>query len=515
LDSRKYKLTDGDCTVSVVRHGAGVGALARFRKPDYKRSSFTLPRDFGALGFNRSFEQDRLLLAPQQREQTIKATDPEKLKNVKQPLPGLKLGSVAFQQLAKYNLLASVTFTYPMDSNGVPPLQSFLLPLWAQAGPPEIRGETDPSGDHLMLSWSDPETEYHLGLPCENAVPVVLQVSDRQGNQNLNERIAEALKFDNHERSERLAAGKPDERLPRQIEMFDLGMSKAQVMSLIPAGKTVLKRDMPDGIVITLAGEPAPNEAHVPRQIFVRFGEGDKVTEIRARYEPGPAAKNSWAKDIVTDWNKRAGAALMLPAPWKELWGGEKVSKTRADEYFWKDDHTLATLQTDGSGAELRVRDCPADQPNGIPMAPLEYLSRGPDGIALDTPRDQIVSHWTGSKPGSTPDGGLLLMPASGPYDAILVYFDDKGKAARIVARHKATAGKKRTSPQDWAQGVQEVWGGSLPSLGWWRRQELTAKDVLQALGWHDDRTQIRAFWLEDGKGATALYTEWMHVPIP
>jgi hypothetical protein len=513
LESRKYKLMDGESTVTIVRHGAGLGALARFQKPDYKHANFALGRNFGTVSFERSFEQNRLRLTPQLRDPPLTTTDSEKLKNVKQPLPGLKLAAAGIQQFLNYNLLSSVTFTYPTDSSGVPPLQTFLLPLWSQSGPPELHGETDAAGGHLGLSWTDKNTEYRLQLPYENGVSIELLVSDRQGDQNLNDRIAEVVKFDNHERSERLAAGKPNERLPRQIEMFELGMTKAQVMSLIPGGKTALKREISGGIVVTLAGEPGPSETHVPRQLFVRFGEGDKVVELRARYEAGPAAKAStWMRDLLAAWSKRAGAAMPFPATWAQLWGGEKVSKSRAAEYFWEDDRTLATLQSDAAGVELRIRDCPPDQPGGIPLPPLEYLSRGPDNVLLDMPRDQIVSRAT-TKPESTPDGALLLRPASGPYDAIVVYFD-KGKADRIVARHGATD-KKRTTKQEWGQAVLEAWGGGLASLGWWRRQELTNRDVLQALGWHDDRTQIRTFWQEDNKGAVALYTEWKHVPIP
>ena len=53
-----------DCNVLVVGHGAGVGGIVHCKSAVKTQSSPVLSRDFGAVHFDRSFEQNRLRLAP-------------------------------------------------------------------------------------------------------------------------------------------------------------------------------------------------------------------------------------------------------------------------------------------------------------------------------------------------------------------------------------------------------------------------------------------------------------------
>jgi len=54
-----------------------------------------------------------------------------------------------------------------------------------------------------------------------------------------------------------------------------------------------------------------------------------------------------------------------------------------------------------------------------------------------------------------------------------------------------------------------QVWGRELRNLGWPRRQDLTDEQVLQSLGFDDDRTRIRIFWQEADDGPGRVFMEW------
>ena len=116
---------------------------------------------------------------------------------------------------------------------------------------------------------------------------------------------------------------------------------------------------------------------------------------------------------------------------------------------------------------------------------------------------------WGIAKPVVTEDGALVIRPPQGsPFDAFLIWFDNN-QAARIVARHVPMSANL-SSPAQWAQALTEAWGRELATLGWPRRQDVAANDIVQSLSWHDDRTRMRIFWQEsDTPGPPRVFTEW------
>ena len=50
-------------------------------------------------------------------------------------------------------------------------------------------------------------------------------------------------------------------------------------------------------------------------------------------------------------------------------------------------------------------------------------------------------------------------------------------------------------------------------SFGWPRQQQLVGNDMLQALGFHDERTRLRIFWQENDDGSVKVFTEWKELP--
>jgi hypothetical protein len=513
LERRIYTSPEGGCSVMLVRHGAGLGALVHLRKGSAAKERATLSRDFGALNLERSFEQNRLLIAPQQRGEAVNTEDQARLAAIENPFPTLKLSKAGVERQPNTNLTLAFAMAFVTGSAGAPPLHSFVLPLWVKYGPPEFHGVHDQTGDHLLLSWKDSRTEYDLRLPYENAEPVQFEVraiGSTTAEETVDKRMTRALAFDRKERDDRLAAKKPARRLPRQLESLELGMAKGRALELLPAGRANPKRDMPDGITVTLTDEGSKNEARVARQFFVRFGADEKVVEVRARYEAGPASRNTnnWMKTLRESLSKSGGAPQEIHADWAGLWDDSKAVRRRIKEYYWIDDLTLATLQTDDFGAELRIRDCPPEYPLGIPLPPLAYLKRGPEPLVLSQTLQEVTQAWGVVQQEKSADGGLVLRPPSGSqYNVILVYFDQVG-VSRIVAQHAAGRAKRGTQAE-WQQAIVEAWNRDPGSLGWYRRQEFSPNDLLQGMGWNDDRTRLRIFWAESSDGSIHAFTEW------
>jgi hypothetical protein len=120
--------------------------------------------------------------------------------------------------------------------------------------------------------------------------------------------------------------------------------------------------------------------------------------------------------------------------------------------------------------------------------------------------RQELLQKWNIEKPEVAGDGALLLRPASGPYDALLVWFD-KDKVARVVARQRQEG--EKGNPSQWSKAVSEVWTQEGAGYGWPRRMDVAAHNEVQGLGWHDDEKQIHVFWREDADGAAHVYREW------
>jgi len=509
----QYVIGNSICDVATVTHGAGLGAIVHFSSSASAPVKAALPRDFGAIHLDRSFEQNRLKVTPGKRNEALLVQQPAALAQIANPIKSMKPALALVRMESGHDLVTALTISYITDASGPPPFHEVVLPIWAKLGPCLLQGETDANGGHLSLVWQDPQTRYVLALPYESGQQVVLQIADRQGPEQIAARKSTAAGLDRKELDERLKARKPLLRIPRQLEQIELGAERAQVLRALPTGRAVLKRDIPGGVMVTFGGDPSRTDAYVARQLFVRFDSAGRVAEVRVRYADGPAGHgNSWMAEILRNIKKECGASLDAESPWSKLWHDLAGGRQKAVRHYWRDDLTLLTYQRDQSGVELTLRESPPDATGAAGLPALVYLPRGPEQCVLGEERSKFMQQFGSAKPGTTEDGALLVrLPAGAPYDILLAWFD-KDRVVRVIARHSSTNGSK-ADPAQWGQMLSEMWGKDLRTLGWPRRQDSTPNEILQNMGWHDDRTRVRIFWQESDSGAIHLYSEWQELP--
>ncbi|TMQ32584.1 MAG: hypothetical protein E6K70_17775 [Planctomycetota bacterium] len=511
LYSRVYRLGDWQCDATIISHGAGAGALVHFGKGELPAAA-PLARDLGALKLDRSFERNRLVAAPEQRKDTVTTGNSKLLAGMHNPLPALKPTQAAFGRVADHNLTSWIALEYNPEE-ALPALHKILLPLWGRTGTPRFEGKMDEHGGHLECAWQDAQTRYAVWLPYEATQPVRFEASDIQPADRIGKREGSVGESDREERKARLQAGKPILRVPRQLEQVELGMTRAQILELLPGGRSVVKSDIPDGLSVTFAGEASREDKYITRQLLVRFDRNGRATEIRARYVAGPGAGqgNAWTNLLLNTVRKTAGAPLEMASSWSSVWADAPGRKVVAQAYRWQDDATLAMFQRDAGGAELCLRDCPPDYEDGVPLPAFECLPRGAGAVVLGMKSQQLVQELNNVKPDTTADGAWIIRPdASSPYDVLLVWFD-KDQVTRIVARH--TPVTRNSGSTSWGQIITEAWTRDVRSFGWPRQQQLVGNDMLQALGFHDERTRVRIFWQENDDGSVKVFTEWKELP--
>jgi hypothetical protein len=334
-------------------------------------------------------------------------------------------------------------------------------------------------------------------------------------------RAAAAAEYDAAERKARLEGKKPLVRIPRRLEVgwsdpplfVQLAMTREQVLATLARGKAVLKQERPDFVTALFTGEPPKTAARAPRQVFVRFGPDQRAAEIRVRYSAGPAAAGSgrWITDLLTGLVKSCGAALESPGSWTAAWSDQPARKPAPTLARWQDDVSLLTVQRDGTTVETILRDCPLDQPAGVPLPSFVYLPRGPEGVALGETRVELLDRLKIDKPRTLADGGVTIPPPrGGTYDALLVWFDND-RVARIVARHAPPAAASRPSPSASDQ-IMQAWARSMRLVGWPTRQDAGPDGALVSLGWQDDYTRVRCFAQESDDGPPRVFTEWKEI---
>jgi hypothetical protein len=504
LIRRTYRLGDLACEVAVVPHGHAIGALVRLADDRAPPPPGSLPRDFGAAHLDRSFEQNRLRLAPEHHGDVVRAERATALAAVAHPLQGVPLTQAVLERDGEYDVASRLLFRFATDPAGRAALHQTALGLWAAGGPARVRGVEDGDGGYLAFVWEDGATRWTLRLPHSPGRAMELEAADRRGPDAAASRAAAARDFDRAERAARTKAGKPLARLPRHLDSEDveLGMTRAEVLQGLPQGQSVLRHNFADGLWVVVTGEAERNTAFTPRQLFVRFGPDGRAVELRTRYGEGSGGGN-WVQAVVNDLKRRCGAAAEVPGP--SAWADLPPRAAPAAVSRWQDDVTLITCRRDAWGVEVTLRAAPPeDGPD--PLPPLVYLPRGPGDVSLGDAREEVMKR-AGDRP-PLPDGALVLAPASPVrYDTLLVWFDGD-RVARVVARH-VQAGPAKPTPAQMAQQLTEAWGREARALGWPRRQDFAGDKVLQGLGWHDDRTRVRMFWQESQNGPPRLYTEW------
>src|SRR5262249_57864049 len=101
-------------------------------------------------------------------------------------------------------------------------------------------------------------------------------------------------------------------RLPRHVDHFWLGMTRAEMDRALPTAK---KREMPGGFAYTLPGDADPTSVCVVRELFARLGADGKAIEVRARYTEGPAGQGKGLSQLLASMKAKGGAPEVPPPP--------------------------------------------------------------------------------------------------------------------------------------------------------------------------------------------------------
>jgi hypothetical protein len=518
---RQYTFNDWACEVAVVPRGYVLGAIARFSSSRSNSNPVSLKRDFGVVSLDRSFTQDRLRIAPEQIGEAVRTSRAKALAEVANPLAPLPAAAAELRRVPGLDLVEDFVLYYGGEENSATLFQA-ALPLWSAWGPSRFDAFDDATGGHLALIWEDDVTRYTLRVPHVSGQPFAFEGRDRRGPDSFAARAAAASTLDRTERRARIEAHKPQSRIPRRLDIgwpsapgsVQLGASREKILQSLPRGQSILKLTAPGLLNVVFTGEAPRTATHLTRQVVIRFGPDERVTEIRVRTFDGPASISTarWTQEQYANLMRTAGAALESPGPSASLWSDLSAGKTSPILARWQDDISSLTFQRDGMGTETILRDCPLDQETGLQLGPLALLPRGPEGLALGEERDSLLRRFKIETPKTLPDGGVILPPVKGSaYDALLVWFE-KDRLVRIVARQAPLTGGRGPTP---SEQVTQSWARSIRSLGWPSRQDASAEGGLQGLGWHDDQTRIRIFWQESDEGPARVFTEWKEIPAP
>ena len=105
-------------------------------------------------------------------------------------------------------------------------------------------------------------------------------------------------------------------------------------------------------------------------------------------------------------------------------------------------------------------------------------------------------------------DGGIILRPADkSPYDVYLVYLDGE-RVKRIVARHRH-AGEALAQPPAAGKAMMNAWTLQAKTYGWPWQLGYNPQGHLMSWSSHDEETQVRVFWQNNGDSGPRVFTEW------
>jgi hypothetical protein len=512
-------------------------------------------RDFGAVHLDRSFEQNRLNLAPDQTGRLLEIKDAAKLAAITLPppfsSPGMgeekreTLAAAVLQREANADLLARLTLRWSAEQNRNA-LNQLALPLWAAYGPARLESVEEAGGGSFVLTWQNETTRLRLHLPFEDKAPE-LQVEDSRGLAALPIRMKVAADLDRRERQARLAAGKPRQRLQRFLQLpshgideLRLGQRRKEVLAILRRAHSLRVQPLSDGLNILVLDEPSMQKTgatplspapptgetlaplYWPRQLFVRFGADDHVAEVRVRYQEWPRMPGSKTPRLLDKLRSMAkDAAESLPPTWAGLWADLpphdapiRGGKGGAVLYRWQDDVTCLTYQRDSGGSEVVLRDRLSHPPvpygNEGELPPLRFCRDGVEGCVLGDNQAEVHKRWQVRNPLLAANGAeILVMPANSPYDVLLVWYN-KGKVSRLIARHRQP---KTLETKQVSAALQQAWGADFDHLGFLRRHDGAQGFVLQSYGFHDDCTRVRLFAQKTEEGIR-LFTEWRSWPI-
>jgi hypothetical protein len=502
LRRRTYDLGNLVFEITVVPENPTTGAVVHIGPAQPPSGLPALPREYGAVHLDRSFEQNRQRFALHQQGQRLTVARPKKQTNIKNPIPVLDVGERTLERYSGHDVVRCFTWSFAMGSQSLPGLAEMALPLWEEFGTGRLAGEENQAGHHLTLVWEDARTRVVFRVPHEKAEAPLLEVRDRTPKDALAGHAARVAANDRTERQARFGRKKVFFRLPRARENIRLGMTRGEVRDALPNGEGVVAREIPGGLGVVLRGAPEEGAPHVAREIFVRFGPEDRAAEIRVRY-----ANFHDLRKLLTKISRRGGAPAEGPGPWARVWTPPFARRKPAPLlYSWHDDVTWVTCQRDSEGLELTLRDCPLEHPEGVPLPPFRCLPLGPGACRLGMTKASLLKEYNASQ-AEFHQGVLVLLPPKGPYDQIFVRFDQRGTATQITARYKRTLGS--AGPAEMAAAVRQAWGEMVEELGWPRREDHDRRKQLQSWANHDDVARVCIFWQPSRSAGPKLYTEW------
>jgi hypothetical protein len=501
---RIWDLPECQLNVTLTRRNEAIGAVASLITPNAVKTKFSggpLPRDFGTVSLDRTFENNRWMCDWKKRGNTLVLSE-KAIQDVKNPLPTRTPTRIELSREGKgADLLGRAAFEYAeTPKETTESLGEIIRPLLASLGRPEFGYRNDGRGPTVDVVFSDANTEYALQFAQHRSQPVSLVMFDRSGKPTA-EREKSARAQDLEDRNHRVETGSPLKRLPRGLEGFTLGMSKADFLKALPESPQVVKHDLPGGgVMAAFLGTPAPGEA-VVREWFGRF-EADKLAELRIRYADVPNNKPGTFLRKLDGVKAECGPPEIVTTP--SVWA-DIAPKNTVARLSWQDDVTSLVARQEAFGMELTFRDCPLDHPEGTPLPPLEYLNRGTSQVTVGMSKDQVAK----LNPKQHEGTWMITPTAADPYDVILVWIE-KDHVTRVVARSRQAAMAPRNKAEA-ARAILEGWARDGATLGWPTRQDVVAGS-LESLGSRDDRTRFRRFFREDRNGISQ-FSEWREMP--
>ena len=309
LRTRTYPMAAMLCQVAVVpQNGVLAPGLALAEEKPAGQTP-ALKRDFGAINLDRSFEQNRVRIAPEQSADTIQTDRAAALDEITSPCSTLRPRESSWPS-DRCDLTESLTMAHSPEDTALP-LCQVALPLWATWDPVRC-GVDDQHGGHLALVWEDARTRYELCSPYIAGQQLEFTVRHRAGSEKLDERAAQVSALDQAERTARINSGKPLVRLPRylELEQIGLGMSLDQVMPALPVGQAIIKQNIPEGISVTFAGK-LPHDLNMWSGRCFSASMPRTPGQIRFRYAAGSTGNQSatWHKELLAGLKKQGGAS--------------------------------------------------------------------------------------------------------------------------------------------------------------------------------------------------------------
>ena len=467
-------------------------------------------RDFGAVHLDRTYEQNRVQFARDKSGSVVELNCRKSPGLVRLPFAEPVPDAATLRREADLDLTASLAVNWPVEEMPTA-VTKLALPLMAAYGPARIDGVHDVEGDYLAFVWEDARSRLTLRLPYESSGPT-FRAENRPGAEAADARLRAAAAFDQEGRQARVKAGSPLQWLPRwqQFREIQLGMTKKQVQDGLPRKTSIDVQNIGGDLSLIFHDGPAAEATYFARQMFLRFGPDDRLAEIRLRCQEGPGRADDHHPSLLGVLKRLGGEPVSEPAPWAGLWPDLPPQEPKPALYRWADDATVLTCQRDGGGAEVTLRDWPADRTldqlvGALP--PLRFCDEGAGGVSLGQSRAEVLKRSPEHKTLENEDAVALAAPADGPYETLAVWFDS-GKVVRVVARHRA----RPANAADATAKMQEAWTRDFDRLGALRRQEGAWGPVLQAYGWHDDKVRVRLA-AQDTADGPRLFSEWRYWP--